>query len=59
MTGWIEWRGGECPVSDDVEVSVMFRRGNISTPLKAEMWSWSHHGGNGDIVAYRLVEEPA
>jgi hypothetical protein len=56
MGKWIEWGGGDQPVEDSVVVSVMFRRGNVSTPMRAEMWSWSHHGGNGDIIAYRIVE---
>jgi hypothetical protein len=55
--GWIEWRGGERPVPLDTVVEYRVRgvRGvRVST---ASRTVWSHHGGFGDIVAYRVVPE--
>ncbi len=59
MSEWIEWRGGECPVTGDVYVR--FRAGQEVLGRAEDMW-WNHlsclgsHSGGGDIVAYRIVE---
>lgn len=55
--GWIDWHGGECPVDSDEIVEVKFRK---PCPLhfsndRAGDFVWSHHGSNGDIIAYRIV----
>lgn len=57
--GWIDWHGGECPVDSDAIVEVKFRK---PCPLhfsndRAGDFVWSHHGSNGDIIAYRLVNK--
>lgn len=57
--GWIDWHGGECPVDSDAIVEVKFRK---PCPLhfsndRAGDFAWSHHGSNGDIIAYRLVNK--
>lgn len=57
--GWIDWHGGECPVDSDAIVEVKFRK---PCPLhfsndRAGDFVWSHHGSNGDIIAYRLVDK--
>lgn len=57
--GWIDWHGGECPVDSDAIVEVKFRK---PCPLhfsndRACDFLWSHHGSNGDIIAYRLVDK--
>jgi hypothetical protein len=61
MSDWIEWNGGECPVDDGTMVYVMFKsddEGSIN-PEAAHLFRWSHGGGFGDIIAYRLAEPAA
>lgn len=62
--GWIEWKGGECPVADGTLVDVKYRDGeeNIGVPAMAISvagrsridYVWGHIGSNSDITAYRL-----
>lgn len=55
--GWVEWKGGECPVEEDVIVDVKTRGGEVEFS-KARCWNWSHEQGSciqsRQIVAYRL-----
>ena len=57
--GWIEWKGGECPVGDDSIVDVMFCNGRVGiglSPLPAGgvgRESWRLINGRSDIIAYR------
>ncbi|MFA6125492.1 hypothetical protein [Sphingomonas sp.] len=54
--GWIEWRGGACPMSVDARVSIRLRDGDESTG-KAGRFNWSHRSDElraGDIVAYKV-----
>lgn len=51
--GWIEWKGGECPVGRDVEVEAEFRNG-ARRQGPAVGWVWLHAGDRVDIVRYRL-----
>jgi hypothetical protein len=57
-TGWIEWKGGECPVDEDVRVEVQLRDGDFG---KCEaggwLWTWSEDYSEGDIIRYRVTEE--
>ena len=54
--GWIEWRGGECPVDSDAIVEVKYRKPNPYqfNNDRAGDFTWSHDGFGGDIIAYRL-----
>ena len=53
--GWIEWRGGECPVPAETLVWIKFRDGSVTNYIsKAEGWEWEHHGSVGDIIAYKV-----
>lgn len=53
--GWIEWKGGECPVGGDVMVCCKLRSGKVSiTAYHAGILSWRHNGNAVDIIAYRL-----
>ena len=58
--GWIEWKGGECPVGGDVMVVCKvrtrkeFRNGK---KIKASILRWRHTGGMADIIAYRLHKQ--
>ena len=54
--GWIEWRGGECPVPNDVRVDVEFRSESLVADYPAGKWQWSHSDSNGDIIRYRVIE---
>lgn len=52
--GWIEWGGGECPVSASEMVDVIFWRGGRRSTNIADCWRWNHNGTDSDIIAYRL-----
>ena len=52
--GWIEWKGGECPVDVDALVCCKLRSGKVSiTAYHAGILSWRHDGNAADIIAYR------
>jgi len=53
---WIPWAGGGCPVGGAVIVQVKGRNGDLDTG-KARLYDWRHVGGDGDIVAYQLVQK--
>lgn len=52
--GWIEWKGGECPVEASDEVDTKHRVGRVDIRRYANSAWWYHTGGHGDIIAYRL-----
>lgn len=56
--GWIQWAGGECPVDGDAIVEVRYRKTNQYqfNNDRAGDFTWSHHGIDGDIIAYRLQQ---
>lgn len=54
--GFIPWNGGECPVGDGVEVEVKFRAG-FTHPARAGDYYWEHKNKQGDIIAYRAVQQ--
>lgn len=56
--GWIQWAGGECPVDGDAIVEVRYRKTNPYqfNNDRAGDFTWSHHGIDGDIIAYRLQQ---
>lgn len=51
--GWIEWKGGECPVSKDTPVEVLLRDGTREE-FPAMFFRWSVDGDDGDIASYRV-----
>lgn len=58
--GWLEWRGGECPVPARTEVEVRFRNGETRRSCRPTDRNWGYIGrpsSDWDIVAYRIVEE--
>jgi len=57
--GWIEWKGGECPLSGETKFTIKFRSGQvyIDSSGSPEWWDWSHTDSYGDIVAYRILEQ--
>ncbi|MGL4755982.1 MAG: hypothetical protein ACRCXB_26795 [Aeromonadaceae bacterium] len=63
--GWIEWKGGKCPVPTGVSVDVKYRDGREELNLPANQFSphrspdaaprfWVNDNHKNDIVAYRL-----
>ncbi|UVX31675.1 hypothetical protein PRB79_gp11 [Klebsiella phage VLCpiS13d] len=57
--GWIEWGGGECPVSDRTIVEVRYRNGEVKAAAPADFYEWVHGRPHfvttgRDIIAYRL-----
>lgn len=56
MSEWIEWKGGERPVEDNVRVEVLHRDGDVSSETAIE-YDWDHANYEGDIIAYRIVKE--
>lgn len=52
--GWIEWKGGECPVAGRAMVDARFGNGSERLKSLAENWNWSHHRSVNPIIAYRL-----
>lgn len=57
--GWIQWAGGDCPVDSDAIVEVKFRnpsRNKFNNDRAGDFY-WSHHGFDGDIIAYRLQKQ--
>ncbi len=47
---WIEWNGGECPITEPS--LVRFRNGGIGGARPGYHIRWEHTGKQGDIVAY-------
>lgn len=57
--GWIEWKGGDCPVSSETEVQVRMRDGFIGVaPACTFRWNLAAHDQfpAADIIAYRVVK---
>ena len=53
--GWIEWKGGECPVDSDVMVEYVCRDGTTDKYHSQNLrWTWV--GNGGDIIKYRVVK---
>ena len=50
--GWIEWKGGECPVDGESIVDVEFNSGNIVSGV-AKGLSWRHEWKYSNVIAYR------
>lgn len=63
---WIEWSGGDCPVKKGTLLDVRYRDGYIEykipslIPIHGTMrkaTNWFHHETDGDIVAYKIIEQ--
>lgn len=64
MGDWIEWKGGERPVRPGTRVEVRFRDDAFNSDCFAGDWAWKWRGWKwtgspSDIVAYRVISEPA
>lgn len=61
---WIEWKGGDQPVSDYSMVEVKFRNGSVEKGEFAECYEWNHgyhdlSTTEVDIIAYRIIPDRA
>ncbi len=54
--GWIEWKGGNCPVGYSTIVDVKTKIGDVFERYVADKFHWKHLGSEGDIIAYRIVK---
>lgn len=59
LEGWIEWKGGECPVRPGRAVEILCRNGIEQIFTEPSQVRWTHDPSIGnparDVVAYRLV----
>ena len=53
---FVEWRGGDCPVSEDAMVECKLRDGRVFMSLASDV-SWEHwkHESSVDVVGYRVI----
>lgn len=52
--GWIEWKGGDCPVAHNAAVEYKMRNGKKDMRNRAESLRWAYANIDSDIIAYRL-----
>lgn len=57
---WINWPGGDCPVSDRDGIQIQCRnetreQATASFVETGVFYMWEHRGATGDIIAYRIV----
>lgn len=57
--GWINWRGGECPVPAGTLVNVRLRDGLAIWKFDAARLAWNNADSPSDIVAYRVAQPEA
>lgn len=53
--GWIEWKGGECPVNQLQKVDVKLKCGELHMAA-AYRFEWDCRDSDTDIIAYRVVK---
>lgn len=55
--GWIEWRGGECPLPDDCKTEYKMKEesGSATSRNGAQFLRWESVGDRADIIAYRPI----
>jgi hypothetical protein len=54
---WTVWEGGECPVGQGATVELLFRDRRRLNCRVADSLRWNHNCNNGDIIAYRVVDD--
>lgn len=64
--GFTKWEGGECPVQYGTRVAVFYRQHGSEEAHEWEshgkgdtLETWAHDGSGGDIIAYRVIYQPA
>jgi hypothetical protein len=53
--GWVEWTGGECPVSRTARVEYRLRDLVEGKSIASDL-DWRHEVMDDDIIAYRVVQ---
>lgn len=62
--GWIRWQGGKkAPLPVGTRYEARYRGGEkrkaiVSEAMEEEFEVWAHLNDDGDIMAYRPIEEP-
>ena len=52
---WIEWKGGDCPVSPETRVDFVLSSGDeFLSGIKACGMRWENEGSEYDIIFYRI-----
>ncbi|RWO20639.1 hypothetical protein [Mesorhizobium sp.] len=54
---WVEWNGGECPVTTGTLIDVELRHGQKLGHLFGSEVDWRHDVMDDDIIAYRIHKE--
>lgn len=54
---WIEWGGGDIPVSEHTPLLVRYRGEFQDEKCIAGNMIWNHSGEEDDIIAYRIIPE--
>ncbi len=57
--GWLPWYGGKCPLDGTVMVEVKYRHDIAGESDYAHLIHWGHLYTDGDVIAYRVIEEKA
>ncbi len=57
--GWLPWYGGKCPLDGTVMVEVKYRHDIACESDYAHLIHWGHLYTDGDVIAYRVIEEKA
>jgi len=57
--GFVRWEGGECPVDQYAPVQIIYRDGTSTNYRWASYFTWTHDQGDGNIIAYRVIEPTA
>lgn len=56
--GWIEWKGGECPVNRDQKIRVKFKDGIQEESIARDfIFVWRHYYDDNNIIAYKIIED--
>lgn len=55
--GWLPWYGGKCPLDGTVMVEVKYMHDIAVESDYAHLIHWVHLYTDGDVIAYRIVEE--
>ena len=59
--GWIDWRGGKCPVADGTRLDIELRDGDTATNIDAPeelIWDFDDEESSGDIIRSTIRRFP-
>lgn len=55
-SGWIDWKGGDCPVAPDTIVTLKLFDDSVWHEYPAKEWNWHDTTHLDHIIAYRVIE---